>query len=364
MKVLLVAAAGDVRKRYRFLLDPLSLIGGVETITIVSNLNYISGVIKSLMLARRHRDADIIIFVGAGPAAIFWYVLNYIFIGAPFVLRLGGAVISEKFFLLRQISGLCLRQRFVLLLTISLNKWLVNHVKSFIIVNNNLEDEIRRYGDKGALVFFIPQYIKPPDHVHNLQDTSDKSINLLTVSNFKYRDKYDGALALMRAVATYADIIDGPRVIKYDLLGGGDYVKSLREEATQITNRRVEINVLGFVDEPGQYYSRADIFLYGSTLDGLPNVVIEAQAYGLPIIINDFPAFRTILTEEENALFFALDDPATVIDALSRLLKNDTLRKNISQKNVEKIHETYSPPAIALKLEGLLDAIAWPKGKS
>lgn len=45
-------------------------------------------------------------------------------------------------------------------------------------------------------------------------------------------------------------------------------------------------------------YAEADIFLYWSELDVMPLVFLEAMAFGILIITNNFPAFQEILLKE------------------------------------------------------------------
>jgi len=101
-------------------------------------------------------------------------------------------------------------------------------------------------------------------------------------------------------------------------------------------------------------YSKAAAFLHLSYLDAFPNVIVEAQAMGLPTVINNFGGSVEALTApggvvvNQNArgeLFSALDDIfANPADAASRaaISRAETLRR-------------FSPPAIAASFRQTVD---------
>ena len=70
------------------------------------------------------------------------------------------------------------------------------------------------------------------------------------------------------------------------LVGDGPLEGSVRE---MIENRHLENRVifLGVRSDIDQILSAMDVFVLPSLYEGMPNVVIEAQATGLPVILSD-----------------------------------------------------------------------------
>ena len=59
----------------------------------------------------------------------------------------------------------------------------------------------------------------------------------------------------------------------------------------RMDRQRDKIYILPGSKQIEQYFSAADVFVFLSTKEGMPNVVLEAMATGLPMIINEFDGF-------------------------------------------------------------------------
>ena len=77
------------------------------------------------------------------------------------------------------------------------------------------------------------------------------------------------------------------------------------------------ISFHGTVPNIDDYLIAADLFISSSKSEGLPNSVLEALAWGVPVILSDIPAHREIINISSKAgLTFPIDDE----DQLSYIL--------------------------------------------
>lgn len=78
------------------------------------------------------------------------------------------------------------------------------------------------------------------------------------------------------------------------LVGWGEQEESLKR---QVRERGLEdrVFVTGRVPEVYPYYAVADAFVLSSRYEGLPIVLIEAMAAGLPLIVSDLPGMREVV---------------------------------------------------------------------
>ena len=71
-------------------------------------------------------------------------------------------------------------------------------------------------------------------------------------------------------------------------------------------------------------YQSSDCLVNLSLYEGLPNVVMEAMASGLPVVASNVPGNDALVREDETGFLFELNSPGALADALSRLRDRDT----------------------------------------
>jgi glycosyltransferase involved in cell wall biosynthesis len=98
----------------------------------------------------------------------------------------------------------------------------------------------------------------------------DKGFNELMLCFKKLKDKYENIKLL------YVGYNEKPETVDQELL-------KYFEECPDI------VSTNGWVDDPQRYLSAMDIFLFPSYREGFGNVVIEAEAMGVPVVVSDIP---------------------------------------------------------------------------
>lgn len=64
----------------------------------------------------------------------------------------------------------------------------------------------------------------------------------------------------------------------------------------------MRVKLLGWQDDLGPLLSAADLLAFPSRTEGVPNVVLQAMAFGLPVLASDIPAHRELAGEDRIAL--------------------------------------------------------------
>lgn len=66
--------------------------------------------------------------------------------------------------------------------------------------------------------------------------------------------------------------------------------------------------------------------------EGLPKVLLEASACGVPIITTDHPGCRDAIINKETGLLVSIKDPESLSNAIIELLSNNSLSKHMGKK--------------------------------
>ena len=82
-------------------------------------------------------------------------------------------------------------------------------------------------------------------------------------------------------------------------------------------------------DRVQTYLAAADIFVFPSSLEGMPNAVMEAMAAALPVVASDIPAHRELLQDGKTG--FLVPDVPSLVKALETLLADARLRAAVGK---------------------------------
>ena len=119
----------------------------------------------------------------------------------------------------------------------------------------------------------------------------------------------------------------------------GDGVERARlEELAEKLNLNGCIQFAGQVPQESipRLMHQADVFALSSLSEGLPVVILEAMAAGLPIVATKVGGIPDIVEEGVNGYLVNAKSSEEIADRLLILLQNDEMREEIAAKNREK----------------------------
>jgi asparagine synthase (glutamine-hydrolysing) len=119
-------------------------------------------------------------------------------------------------------------------------------------------------------------------------------------------------------------------------LGLGDCVKLL--------GRRSDIPAL---------MAAADLLLLTSAFEGMPNVVVEAHAAGLPVVASDVGGVADVVVDGHTGYVVVADEPSPFADACVRLLTDPALRQSQGLHAADRARAQFSIEAMATQYSQL-----------
>lgn len=106
------------------------------------------------------------------------------------------------------------------------------------------------------------------------------------------------------------------------LAGDGPTRRGIEDRASQGACRE-QIHFAGWLDDLTEAFSAADVLLFPSLTEGMPNTVLQAMAFGLPVVCSDIPATRELAGEYGRLRLVAGDDARNFASALRELASDD-----------------------------------------
>lgn len=144
------------------------------------------------------------------------------------------------------------------------------------------------------------------------------------------------------------------------IIGDGEERSSL-ERLIASLGLADRVALLGFQENPWKYMARADLFVLSSLTEGMPNVIGEAMALGLPIVATDCsPGVREYLDDGRAGLLVPPGDPRALAEGIQRLLLDESLRQELAWRGRERVAQF--DLSVALRAyEKLLESLAHGK---
>jgi glycosyltransferase involved in cell wall biosynthesis len=187
-------------------------------------------------------------------------------------------------------------------------------------------DLARVYSGGTAPVLELTVSLVSEADVHSLSagthhpDTG-RPVELLSVGRL---DPEKAPEMLLKALARLEERTPGR--YRLTIVGDGQLENELRAEADRFGEA---VRFCGHVPngpELFELYRASDVFVHVARTEGLPQVLTEAQAAGLPIVATDVGGVRAGLGDGADALLVPPNDPEALAAAITRIASDDDLR--------------------------------------
>ena len=139
---------------------------------------------------------------------------------------------------------------------------------------------------------------------------------------------------------------DAGTLVTLDIIGDGPEFLQLQKMARSL-DIEDKINFLGSFSEITPFLERAHIFVLPSQFEGLPNVVLEAMACGLPVIATQVGGVQDIIQHRINGLLVPPGDTEAICTNAKELFVNTTLAEGLGARARETVVKHFSLSAVA-----------------
>jgi glycosyltransferase involved in cell wall biosynthesis len=133
---------------------------------------------------------------------------------------------------------------------------------------------------------------------------------------------------------------------QYHIVGEWKSEKDKNEAFTYIRNYNLESNIVfhGVLlrEKKWQLLSSSDIFIFPSFNEGQPLVVIEAMAFGLPVISSSVGAIPDTMEEGVNGFMIKSNESNEFVERILSIIKNPELFASFSESNLKTYEKRYT----------------------
>jgi glycosyltransferase involved in cell wall biosynthesis len=135
---------------------------------------------------------------------------------------------------------------------------------------------------------------------------------------------------------------------RFEHIGDGECLEGLKKHAQELgLSDRVHWLGAQAQGKVLEHLRSADLFVLASKIapdgdrDGLPNVLMEAQSQGLPVVATRVSAIPELIEDGETGLLAAAGDPQELTRAIARLIANPALRQRLGSAGETRVRTAF-----------------------
>ena len=284
--------------------------------------------------------------------------------GVPFVIRLRGDIWHEtrealhlarsftrKIFHYRQL----LLARFVVRhanLIIPTSIFLKERILAEVKVKDAAQERVIPVSEFLELDYFRPERVKPG--ARQILGLPEDARVICTVTNFSYQAKARGLYVI---VTVLNPLMQADGRIHWLIAGSGlfqaEFVRTVMAQAQSKDN----ILFLGHCSDIKSIYLASDLLIHFSFMDAFPAVVLEAQACGLPVIVNHFGGMPEQVRPGETGYIVNPTEPMAVQHLIRHLLDDPEQRTRMGLAGRQWVESKFNYQAVGERFEQALALI-------
>jgi glycosyltransferase involved in cell wall biosynthesis len=306
--------------------------GALEQLAFIASAS-----IKSLTLVRQIHPNVTLAFFGMPSGAVAW-LLRVVY-KIPYIISLRGGDVPGfrpyDFKTFHKLIGPFLR--------------IIWRQASTVIANSNGLHDLARAFDSRIDIPIIPNGVDVTRFDAGDRDWSTAQI--LSAGRVVYQKGLDLGLRALAQLKAFD--------WEWRIAGDGPLMDGLRSLAHELGIAE-RVTFLGWQsrEEMAKDYHQANLFLFPSRHEGMPNAVLEAMASGLPVVATRIAGSEELVVDGVTGVLVKPEDVDSLRDGLRRLIVDEAMRRQMGQASRQRVEQEYSWDMVARQYSQFLEKIA------
>lgn len=195
----------------------------------------------------------------------------------------------------------------------------------------------------------VPHNIPAFDYSQYLPPDEKKPLIILSVGRLAQQKGFK------HLVDAAAKIIKKYPHVYFFLAGKGKLEAKLRSQINQL-GIKTNFILLGFFDDIHPLLKNADIFVFSSLYEGMPNAILEAMAHGLPIVSTNVNGVGELIKNGINGFTVKPANYSEMAKTLEYVINNIKEIKKNSRKSSQFVYKKFSVLEMVRKLEKIISS--------
>lgn len=229
-----------------------------------------------------------------------------------------------------------------------------------LVVNSNQEAEFLRRHRENLNVCFVPNGVEVPGRPVDSEQRRECREQLGIVGS----SPVIGAVGSMVPRKNFSTLIKALAVLARKnvaftlvLIGDGPMVGDLKQQAASCLPENSYF-FPGSIPNAVKFYPAFDIHCMPSIdQEGMPNVVMEASAAGLPVVASNVAGVPELIENGITGLLVPPNDVEILAEQLQKLLQDSDIRQRMGQAGIEKMDRGFSVAKMVTRMTKIYEQL-------
>lgn len=176
------------------------------------------------------------------------------------------------------------------------------------------------------------------------------------VTHLLFLARIEKTKGIYEALDAYS-IVKINRRVKISIVGDGLELNNVKEYVSRRNIADVEFHGHLIDQEKAKIFKDADIYIFPSYFEGMPTSVLEAMAFGLPVITSDVGGLPDFFENGLHGYMTGSKDPAVYAELILKIMDNKELKKQISLFNYNYARKNFMSDIIAQRVINIFNVV-------
>ena len=231
---------------------------------------------------------------------------------------------------------------------------------AFIVLSDDFGIKLKQWGFKQPIYIettVVDDRLIAASKELEQQKASKNKINILFLA------RVEKAKGIYETLEAYQLLTEKQLDISLTIAGDGSYLDEIKQFAS---DKNLDVKFKGYVsgEEKGKTFAESDTYLFPTYHgEGMPNSVLEAMAFGLPVITRPVGGLNDFFEDGKMGFLTESKDPRVYADLIEKLITNPELRKQMSEYNAAFARKHFLASNVAKRLENIYQEVLEGKAK-
>lgn len=228
------------------------------------------------------------------------------------------------------------------------DRWTSGRVDQYVGVSREVMRQHSEWcGLKDGQCCWIPNGVDLPVAIDEAKRVTDRLLFVGRLTQQKSPQTLLNALSVVRRQGM---------LLTLQIVGSGPLQAELEQQVRDLGLSHA-VEFLGHRSDVPEIMQQATALVLPSQWEGMPNVVLEAMANGLPVIASDIHGIRDVVVNGKTGVLVPTGDSTLMADAIANVVGNADLRSSLASAAAMEVAKKYDWESVVSSYDDLLRAV-------